>query len=64
MQIENNNNKHNSHKFDHVATDNNEYLLSPRYFPDSELIAFQILSHLIPPTIFWQRDYCLLFIDV
>lgn len=44
--------------------DNNEHVLSIQCLPDTELTALQILSHLIPTTILWQRDYCLQFTDV
>lgn len=47
-----------------LITGNNEHLLSTKYFPDTELIALLISSHLILSTIFWQRDYCLHFVDV
>ena len=47
-----------------IPTGNNEHLLSTKYFPDTELIALLISSHLILSTIFWQRDYCLHSVDV
>lgn len=47
-----------------ITTGNNEHLLSTKYFPDTELIALLISSHLILSIIFWQRDYCLHFVDV
>lgn len=47
-----------------IPTGSNEHLLSTKYFPDTELIALLISSHLIPSIIFWQRDYCLHFVDV
>ena len=69
METENNNNNNNSsssnnnNESDNISIDKNEHLWSAQYFPDTELIALQILSHLIPTTILWQTDYCLQFID-